>query len=221
MIQEKKFRELQQFCNDHEVILVAVSKTKPVEDIKSLYDLGQRVFGENKVQELVDKAAQLPEDTEWHLIGHLQTNKVKQVLPHVHLIHSIDSIRLLNEIEKEAGKLNKKVSVLLQLKIASEDTKYGLSREEADKLVQDYIDGAFPHIIISGLMGMASFSENMEIVRKEFRQLKDYYLLLKLGVLSIHKSFNILSMGMSGDFKLAVEEGSNMIRVGSLLFGER
>ncbi len=193
--------------------LVAVSKTKPVEDIQALYDLGQRDFGENYVQELVDKEAVLPKVIRWHFIGHLQSNKVKYIAPFVHLVHGVDSISLLKEINKQAAKNNRMIDCLLQVHIATEETKFGFNREElANVQIAEYAN-----VQIKGLMGMASFSNDMELVRNEFKKLKELY-----GQLStINIQHSTLSMGMSGDYKIALEEGSNMVRIGSLLFGER
>ncbi len=193
------------------VSLVAVSKTKPVEDILELYNLGQRDFGENYVQELVDKQALLPKDIRWHFIGHLQSNKVKYIAPFVHLIHGVDSLKLLKEINKEAGKNNRIIDVLLQVYIAQEETKFGLDEEELKTVMLESV--SLNHISTKGLMGMASFSDDLQKVRGEFRNLK--------AIFSKHSQFSILSMGMSGDYKMAVEEGSTMVRIGSLLFGAR
>lgn len=220
MIDKANFANIIQFCNQEGVTLVAVSKTKPVEDITKLYQLGQRIFGENKVQELVEKAQQLPGDIQWHLIGHLQTNKVKQVLPHVTLIHSVDSLHLLEEIEHESAKLSQKTEILLQVKIAVEETKYGLNEDELKEIIELVNAGKFTHIVTRGLMGMASFTEAEEQVKKEFASLKIIFNKTK-EMLETSSCFDILSMGMSGDFRLAVAEGSNMVRVGSLIFGER
>jgi pyridoxal phosphate enzyme (YggS family) len=191
--------------------LVAVSKTKPVSDILELYRLGQRDFGENYVQELVEKAGQLPRDIRWHFIGHLQSNKVKLILPIVQLIHGVDSLKLLEEIDKQARKLNQVSNCLLQVHIAEEETKFGLDEEELPVVMSKSKD--FEHVKIRGLMGMASFSNNMDLVRSEFRKLKNLY--------DQHPEFQILSMGMSSDYEVALDEGSNMVRIGSLIFGER
>jgi PLP dependent protein len=195
-------------------ILVAVSKTKPAEDILALYNEGQRDFGENYVQELVDKAAVLPKDIRWHFIGHLQSNKVKYIAPFIHLIHGVDSENLLKEINKQAAKNNRSIDCLLQVYIAKEETKFGLDETELFQINT----AANEHVRIRGLMGMASFSNDAALVRQEFRYLKSLFdkYAEKAG-----DKFNLLSMGMSGDFTIAMEEGSNMIRIGSLLFGER
>lgn len=199
-----------------EVQLVAVSKTHPVSAIQEVYDLGQRVFGENKVQELMEKAPLLPEDIQWHLIGHLQTNKVKYIAPFIDTIQSVDSEKLLAEINKEAGKNGRIIKVLLQVKIAAEDTKFGLEISEAKELFQQYIDGKYPNITITGLMGMATFTEDEQQVRKEFLILKSFF-----DELNQLKTLNTLSMGMSDDFPVAIECGANSVRVGSAIFGRR
>lgn len=198
------------------VTLVAVSKTKPKEDIQELYDLGQRHFGENYVQELIDKQAQLSTDIHWHFIGHLQSNKVKYIAPFVYLIHGVDSFSLLKEINKQAGKNNRIIDCLLQVHIAQEDTKFGFSLEEILELPSP---GELPNVNIVGLMGMASFTSDLEQVKKEFATLKQTFNELNNKVFS--NSLTTLSMGMSGDYALAIEEGSTMVRIGSLLFGER
>lgn len=198
------------------VQLVAVSKTHPVSAIQEVYDLGQRIFGENKVQELMEKQPLLPSDIQWHLIGHLQTNKVKYIAPFVDTIQSVDSQKLLSEINKESGKHNRIIKVLLQVKIAAEETKFGLDISEAKDLFQQYIDGSLPNIEITGLMGMATFTEDEQQVRKEFLILKSLF-----DELNEIKTLNTLSMGMSDDFPLAIECGANSVRVGSAIFGRR
>ena len=195
------------------VTLVAVSKTKPKELIKNAYDCGQRDFGENKVQELVNKFEILPKDIKWHMIGHLQRNKVKYIAPFVYLIHSVDSVRLLNEINKQAKKNNKTISVLLQIDISDDNTKFGFSFNEIDTLLNSDLMNELNNVKIEGLMGMASFTKDKNQIRNEFKLLKSIY--------DKYQSFKILSMGMSGDYSIAIEEGSNMIRVGSKIFGER
>ena len=199
------------------VLLVAVSKTKPVEDIKALYDQGHRDFGENYVQELVDKQPQLPADINWHYIGHLQSNKVKYIASFVHLIHGVDSFKLLKEINKQAQKQNRVINCLLQVHIAQEETKFGLDETELDALLAELNNTPLQNIAINGLMGMASFTEDLNKVRTEFKELK-----------RLHDKVNgklpqasVLSMGMSSDYKIAVEEGSTLVRIGSLLFGSR
>lgn len=205
------------------VTLVAVSKTKPVDDIMALYELGQRDFGENYVQELVDKEAQLPKDIRWHFIGHLQSNKVKYIAPFVHLIHGVDSEKLLKEINKQAAKLNRVIDVLLQIHIAKEETKFGLDAEELNILINT--NGSELHelknVRICGLMGMASFSEDMNLVRNEFQYLKSLFDKANAQSSMLDVQLTTLSMGMSSDYKIAIEEGSTMVRIGSLLFGAR
>ena len=207
--------------------LVAVSKTKPIEDLQTLYDLGQRDFGENYVQELVDKAAVLPKDIRWHFLGHLQSNKVKYIAPFVGLIHGVDSLSLLMEINKQAAKNNRIIDCLLQIHIAKEETKFGFDPSE---LIEWSEWSNFEHVKIVGLMGMASFSDDKDLVRKEFAGLKSLFdsiqqSSIKEAAVNPNKipnfQFSILSMGMSGDYEIALEEGSNMVRIGSLLFGER
>jgi pyridoxal phosphate enzyme (YggS family) len=206
--------------------LVAVSKTKSVEDILELYHLGQRDFGENYVQELVEKQARLPKDIHWHFIGHLQSNKVKSIATFVSLIHSVDSEKLLKEINKQAEKNNRIIDCLLQIHIAKEETKFGLNENEAEELIQRIASGShgdesLRNISIKGLMGMASLAEDEMMIRKEFHSLK--MLFDRFSSLGLHQplAFNIISMGMSSDYKTAIEEGSNMVRIGSLLFGKR
>lgn len=198
------------------VKLVTVSKTNPAEKIKEVYDLGQRAFGENKVQELLEKQPVLPNDIEWHLIGHLQTNKVKFVAGFISMIESVDSEKILKEIDKEALKNNRKINVLLQVKIAKEETKFGLTVDEAKDIFNKYIEGNYQNIEIKGLMGMASFVEDENQIREEFGILKQLF-----DDLSAVKPLETLSMGMSGDFPVAIECGSNSVRVGSAIFGER
>ena len=197
------------------VVLVAVSKTKPAEDIFELYNLGHRDFGENYVQELVEKAEKLPNDIRWHFIGHLQTNKVKFIIPFVQLIQGVDSLKLLKEINKQSAKAGRVVDCLLQIHIAQEETKFGLNDSELDEVLANL--EALKNVRVVGLMGMASFTEDMDKVRKEFRRLKCIFDEAKRN----HPAIHILSMGMSSDYMIAMEEGSNMVRIGSLLFGER
>jgi PLP dependent protein len=199
------------------VALVAVSKTKPVEDIQALYNSGQRDFGENYVQELTEKYEQLPKDIRWHFIGHLQSNKVKYIAPFVHLIHGVDSFNLLKEINKQGIKNNRVINCLLQIHIAKEETKFGFNEKELYELNQLH---ELKNVNIIGLMGMASFSDDSNLIKTEFRNLKKIF--DSNAVLStINHQLSTLSMGMSSDYKIAVEEGSNMVRIGSLLFGER
>ena len=198
------------------VELVAVSKFHPVEKIKEVYDCGQKVFGENKVQELLTKVNELPADIQWHLIGHLQTNKVKYIAPFIDTIQSVDSEKLLLEINKEAVKNNRKIRVLLQVKIAEEETKYGLEIAEAKEIFSNYLEHQYPNIEILGLMGMATFTDNKNQVKSEFLVMKSLF-----DELSTFKKLETLSMGMSDDFKLAIECGSTSVRIGSAIFGVR
>jgi hypothetical protein len=204
-----------------DVCLVAVSKTKSVNDIIEIYNQGQRVFGENKVQELVAKHEELPKDIEWHLIGHLQTNKVKYIAPFVSLIHSIDSLKLLKEVNKEAKKNDRVINCLLQFHIAQEETKFGLNLDEAKALLESDDFMQMENVSIVGIMGMASFSDDENQVRDEFRILENTFNLLKSHYFKFNDNFKEISMGMSGDYKIAIEEGSTMVRVGSLIFGKR
>jgi|TARA_B110000285_G_C15133343_1_gene625151 PLP dependent protein len=197
------------------VELVAVSKTKSNEEIMQAYDVGQRVFGENKVQDMTAKNESLPKDIRWHMIGHVQTNKVKYMAPYVDLIHGVDSFKLLKEINKQAAKNERIISCLLQIHIAEEATKFGLSPDECKEVVIQA--EALENITIKGLMGMATFTDNVSQIEREFKSLKELFEDLK----SDNKDFDILSMGMSGDYELAIKEGSTMIRVGSKIFGER
>lgn len=202
--------------------LIAVSKTKPSEDIMEFYALGHRDFGENYVQELVKKQAELPQDIRWHFIGHLQTNKVKMIAPFVHLIHGVDSIKLLEAIDKEGKKINKKIKCLLQVHVAMEETKFGLDLAEARQAAaMYYLEKKYPFVSLCGVMGMASFSEDQELLKQEFGALKALYDEIKSLYGTDAVDFNTLSMGMSGDYPIALASGSNMIRVGSLLFGAR
>jgi hypothetical protein len=203
------------------VCLVAVSKTKPVEAILEAYHAGQRVFGENKVQEMVEKSDVLPTDIQWHLIGHLQTNKVKYIAPFVKLIHSVDSLKLLQEIDKQGKKNNRVIECLLQFHIAQEESKFGFDFEEVEQLLQSREFIELDNVKVVGLMGMASFVDNEEQIRDEFRTLNNYFFIIKSNYFKFNNDFKILSMGMSGDYQLAIEEGSNMIRVGSSIFGTR
>lgn len=201
--------------------LIAVSKTYPNESILEAYEAGQRIFGENKVQELVPKYEALPKDIEWHLIGHLQTNKVKYIAPFVHLIHSVDSFKLLKEIDKEGKKNDRIIPVLLQIYIADEETKFGLSFEEAEILLLSEELKQHQHISIRGFMGMATNTNDEQKIRLEFRSLKEFFDKCKNEFSGNSIDLQELSMGMSGDYKIAVEEGSTMVRVGSSIFGKR
>ena len=199
------------------VTLVAVSKTKPVEMLMEAYNAGFKRFGENYVQELVDKYEQMPKDIEWHFIGHLQSNKVKYIAPFVSLIHSVDSLKLLQEINKQAAKHNRVIDCLLQIYIAEEDSKSGMTEEECLEILKAETLEKLPNIRIVGLMGMTTLTEDETQIRKEFKKLKMFYQSLSTQ----HSKFNTLSMGMSGDYAIAIEEGSTMIRVGSKIFGGR
>ena len=204
-----------------EVTLVAVSKTKPVEVLEEAYAAGQRVFGENRVQEMASKYEELPKDIAWHLIGHLQTNKVKYIAPFVSLIHAVDSLKLLKEINKRAAQNDRVIDVLLQIFIAKEETKFGLSEEELAELLRHETYQSMEHIRVRGLMGMATNTSDTEVVQREFASLKQLFDDTSKEFFADQPTFSILSMGMSGDYPLAVEAGSNMVRVGSAIFGAR
>jgi pyridoxal phosphate enzyme (YggS family) len=204
-----------------EVTLVAVSKTKPIEDIIAIYHCGQKIFGENKVQELCSKYELLPKNIEWHLIGHLQTNKVKYIAPFVSLIHAVDSLKLLQEINKEAAKNNRVINCLLQIYIAKEESKFGLDYDEVEALLQGKEFTALQNIKIVGLMGMATNTSDEQIVSKEFMSLADFFKKLKSSESLINHDFKIISMGMSNDYTIAIACGSNMVRIGSSIFGSR
>ena len=220
-VNTETYNTIKKQLDSQNITLVAVSKTKPNEDILELYNLGQRDFGENYVQELAEKYTQLPKDIRWHFIGHLQSNKVKLIAPFVSLIHSVDSEKLLKEINKEGKKNNRFINCLLQVHIAKEETKFGLDEKELEVLATEYTkDTDYKNVSIKGLMGMASFTDDEKVVRKEFQSLKSLYDKFSAFHLQ-HSAFSILSMGMSADYKMAIEEGSNMVRIGSLLFGER
>lgn len=201
--------------------LVAVSKTKSEKEIMELYNQGQRIFGENRVQELVQKAGSLPKDIQWHEIGHLQTNKVKYIAPFVDTIHAVDSLKLLKEIDKQAGKHNRVINCLLQFKIAREETKFGLDYESAATLLKTMKESPKPNVRITGVMGMATFTHDMDQVREEFKTLKSIFDRLKAEWFREETYFKEISMGMSGDYTIALEEGSTMVRIGTLLFGAR
>jgi len=204
-----------------DVCLVAVSKTKPIREIKVAYEAGQRVFGENKVQELTDKHEQLPEDIAWHFIGHLQTNKVKHIAPFIHLIHSVDSFKLLQTIEREGRKNGRKIRCLLQFYIAAEETKFGFDLNEAITVLSSPEYAALEYVEICGVMGMATNTDDEAQIRTEFKMLKSIFAEIKDKFFGRQDSFSDISMGMSGDYEIAVEEGSTMVRIGSLIFGER
>lgn len=213
---KKQLQELKSVL-PKQVTLVAVSKTKPVHDLMKAYDVGQRIFGENKVQEMVEKYQQMPKDIQWHMIGHVQRNKVKYMAPFVDLIHGVDSLKLLSEINKQALKNNRCINGLLQIKIAAEDSKFGMTKNDAIQLIKSSEFKNLKNIKIKGVMGMATFTDDQNKIRKEFETLKSTFSELK----SIQDSMHIISMGMSGDYPLAIECGSTMIRVGSHIFGAR
>lgn len=203
-----------------QITLVAVSKTKPISDIMEAYNAGHRIFGENKIQEMVEKYEQMPKDIEWHMIGHVQRNKVKYMAPFVSLIHGVDNFKLLKEINKEAKKNNRTINCLLQIKIAEEDSKFGMSTNEASEIIQSKPFSELKNINVIGLMGMATFTENEQQIKKEFMLLKNTFDNLK-NLETFNFKPTIISMGMSGDYKLAIDCGSTMVRVGSSIFGER
>ena len=203
------------------VILLAVSKTKPAAEVQEAYDAGQRLFGENQVQELVEKQEQLPKDIEWHLIGHLQTNKVKYIAPFVSMIQSVDSVKLLQEINKLAQKAVRVIDCLLQIYIADEETKFWLGFDEAIELLRSDEFAACKNIRIRGLMGIATNTDNEKQIKDEYYELKTFFDGIKVSYFRKDDSFNILSMGMSSDYKIAIEQGSNMVRLGSTIFGTR
>lgn len=203
------------------VTLVAVSKTKPIEAILEIYKAGQRVFGENKVQELCEKQEVLPSDIQWHLIGHLQTNKVKYIAPFVAMIHAVDSLKLLQEINKQAAKNNRTIDCLLQFYIANEETKFGLSFEEAKELIESANFMELKNIEICGVMGMATFTDDEDQIREEFRTLENYFQWMKSHYFKFNDRFSEISMGMSSDYEIAIGEGSTMVRIGSKIFGNR
>lgn len=203
------------------VTLIAVSKTKPLSDLQAAYDAGQRHFGENKVQEMVEKAAQLPKDIHWHLIGHLQSNKVKYMAGFVHLIHGVDSLKLLQEIDKQAQKAGRIQDVLLQFHIAQEETKFGLELQEANEILESEVFKQLKCIRICGVMGMASFTSDVQQIANEFQGLKKVFETLKVQYFPDATCFKEISMGMSGDYPIAIQNGSTMVRVGSKIFGGR
>lgn len=221
-VQIEVYRKILDELNDSNVVLIAVSKTKPVEEIMELYAQGQRDFGENYVQELCDKQEQLPKDIRWHFIGHLQSNKVKYIAPFVHLIHGVDSFKLLREINRQGLKSGKVIQVLLQVYVATEETKFGMDREEIFEFASQYLEEkeSLSNIIICGLMGMASFTNDHEKLKTEFKSIRKLFEELHKNYFK-EDSFSIVSMGMSGDYSIAIEEGSNMVRIGSLIFGSR
>lgn len=219
----EQYNLLKEECAANNVTLIAVSKTKPAEAIEELYAAGQRDFGENYVQELVEKEAALPKDIRWHFIGHLQSNKVRMIAHFVHLIHAVDSFKLLQEIDKQAAKNNRVIDVLLQLHIATEDTKYGMDENELMTCLEYYTaqHESLNHVRIRGLMGMASFTNDELQVRNELKQIKNAFTQMKQTFFIGKAYFDTCSMGMSGDYKMAIDEGSTMVRIGSMLFGAR
>lgn len=215
------YQELIAFAKQHNAKLIAVSKFKPQSAIQALYDLGQIDFGENYVQEMLEKQEQLPSDIHWHFIGHLQSNKVKYIAPFVHLIHTVDSLSLLKEINKQAQKNNRIINCLVQIKINEEDTKSGLENDEIEAFFNDELFKTATNVNIVGVMGMSTFTDDMNQVRSEFKHLKATFDYLKENFFSTNENFKEISMGMSGDYQIAIEEGSTMLRIGTLLFGER
>jgi PLP dependent protein len=223
MVHTEEWRRLTSEFSAKNVTLVAVSKTKPMADIEELYKLGQRDFGENYVQELVEKQAQLPQDIKWHFIGHLQSNKVKQIAPFVHLIHAVDSFKLLTEINKQGANNNRVIDVLLQMHIADEETKFGLDEKEIIVLLDHYAaqKDSLKHVRICGLMGMATNTDDEQKIHAEFFRLHNFFIHLKDTSFFNQAYFATCSIGMSADYNIAIQEGGNMVRIGSLLFGSR
>ncbi|MGI8599963.1 MAG: YggS family pyridoxal phosphate-dependent enzyme [Chitinophagaceae bacterium] len=219
-ISKEDFQTLIEKLTAQNVTLVAVSKIQPLQKILQLYELGQRDFGENYVQELVEKQSKLPTDIKWHFLGPLQSHKVKYIAPFVNIIHGVDSLKLLKEINKQGKSNNRSINVLLQIHLATEATKFGLDNSELDTIINQISESPLTHVKIMGLMGMATYTDDVELINKEFKSLKQLFDLYKnSNVENLH--FEILSMGMSADYKLAIEGGSNMIRIGTLLFGAR
>jgi pyridoxal phosphate enzyme (YggS family) len=215
----QNLKDIQSQLPEH-VILVAVSKTKPNRDIMEAYDAGQRIFGENKIQEMVEKHEHLPRDIQWHMIGHVQRNKVKYMAPFVSLIHGVENFKVLKEIDKQAAKHNRIIDCLLQIKIASEDSKFGMMPSEAKEIISSVEFSELKNVMITGVMGMATFTDNQAQIKKEFCDLKSIFENLKL-INTNNCQMETISMGMSGDYKLAIEASSTMIRVGSSIFGSR
>lgn len=212
------YDKINQKIKNYPARLVVVSKTRSLEEIKKIYDLGQRDFGENRVQELMDKKDDLPGDIKWHLIGHLQTNKVKYIAPFAHMIHSVDSRKIWKEINKEAKKNERTIQILLQIKIADEDSKYGFEGDEILELLEKIPADMYSNTEVCGVMGMATFTDDMDQVRGEFKTLKNYFEQIKEKYFKNKDSFKEISMGMSGDYEVALDEGSTMLRVGSIIF---
>jgi PLP dependent protein len=221
MIDQEAWKQIHNKLTEQGVTLVAVSKVKPASDIKELYDLGQRDFGENYVQELLQKQPELPQDIRWHFIGHLQSNKVKYIVPFVHLIQTVESYELLQEIDKRAAKIGRTIDVLLQIYIAKEETKFGMDEAEATELVHQYIENKLAYVRICGLMGMATNTDDPAIIGGEYDHLQEIFHRLRSLYFSEAPHFAIRSMGMSGDYDTAIAHGSNMVRIGSLIFGKR
>lgn len=221
MINIAGYKEILAEANKHDATLVAVSKKQPNERIQAFYALGQRDFGENYVQELVPKHDVLPQDIRWHFIGHLQSNKVKEIATFVHLIHSVDRFSLLKEIDKQGAKIGRTIDVLIQIYVGSEDTKFGLDEKELLEVLEYYSAQKLNHVRICGFMGMASNTSDEEKIVKEFHQMKDVFEMMKTQFFFGKEHFNTLSIGMSGDYQLALANGSNMLRVGSSIFGAR
>lgn len=215
---QDEYSHLLDYLDNHNTQLVAVSKTRTIDQLMRLYSFGQQTFGENRVQELLQKVNQLPDHVQWHMIGHLQSNKVKQIAPFISVIHSVDSFKLLKEIDKQAKINNRTIDCLLQFKIALEDTKHGLNVYTAEDILSDSAFTKLENCRIIGVMGMATFTSNKLTVRKEFKKLKSIFNQLKSDFFEHKPEFKEISMGMSGDYKLAIEEGSTMVRIGSLLF---
>ena len=203
------------------VKLIAVSKLKPVSVIQEAYNAGHQIFGENRTQELAEKYQLLPKDIQWHFIGHLQTNKVKYIISYVNMVHSVDSGKLLQEINRLAEKNDRIVDCLLQFYIAAEESKFGFSLSEAEEILSDTVFQTWKNIRICGVMGMATFTDNQELIRKEFKTLKEYFQVLKNKYFANQETFKEISMGMTDDYQIAIEEGSTMVRIGSAIFGER
>jgi len=221
-VQTANYQQIRNALDNTEVTLVAVSKTKPIEDIQILYDLGQRDFGENYVQEIQEKYPVLPKDIRWHFIGHVQSNKVKYIAPYVFMIHGVDSYNLLREINKQALKNNRVIRCLLQVYVAKEETKFGLDEQELTALLENLMASSdMKNVSICGLMAMASFTDNLEQVRQEFKMVKSIFNQMKAQYFQDSTDFQSISMGMSNDYAIAIEEGSTIIRVGSKLFGSR
>lgn len=205
------------------VTLVAVSKTKPISDLQEAYDAGQRIFGENKIQEMTEKWEQLPKDIHWHMIGHVQTNKVKYMIPYVSLVHAVDRLKLLKEIDKQARAINRVVDILIQVKIAQEDSKFGMCTTDVIDLLEGDTLSAFPNVCVKGFMGMASFTDDTDQITQEFAVLEELFERFRKPTATIAKNvkLSILSSGMSGDYNIAISKGSTMVRVGSAIFGTR